>query len=480
METAPRAGMTSKKASAISFLRTARQALLASRFRVAVSRTPSTAPDSADFLASLEMPARGARIFGAVRTGQRVFDHERPRSEVDTDTTVHLTGGGPTQTIRSTGGRYEFRGLAAGSYQVHIDLPQGYTTYSSRRGIEIPNVRACAQENFSLGPDGHIAGRVVGPDGSALKDVAVEVTTPDARPHPVYGLSIESARSDAEGFFDVGNLPPNRYIVGVNLRDLPTKYNPYARILYPGPPNDPHVTELGLGQRADLGTWHMPPPLPIVRVQGVVTRRDGSPVPGVFVGAWDETDNPVERARGAGSATSGSDGRFVLELRKGRTYTFSVRDPQSKSLRISTPRIDTSADLPAVLHIVIPSEGEMPMTDETSSHLPFLRQSARSATVGASRDARRAGIHAASRLTIPSAPTPIAIDAGSHGVRPNSRLAAQRHAAIASTTPMITPTLSSTPDSPSTIRTTLRGSAPSAIRIPISTFRRVTMYDITP
>jgi hypothetical protein len=100
--------------------------------------------------------------------------------------------------------------------------------------------------------------------------------------------------------------------------------------------------------------------LPIVRVQGVVTRRDGSPVPGVFVGAWDETDNPVERARGAGSATSGSDGRFVLELRKGRIYTFSVRAPQSKSLRISAPRIDTSADLPPVLHIVILSEGKMP------------------------------------------------------------------------------------------------------------------------
>jgi hypothetical protein len=337
----------------------------ASAPRLTVSSCSFTHPfdgtgPSADFLASLEMPARGAWIFGAVRTGQRVFDHERPRSEVDTETTVHLTGGGPTQTMRSTGGRYEFRGLAAGSYQVHIDLPQGYTTYSSTRDIEIPNVRACAQENFSLEPDGRIAGRVVGPDGSALKDVAVEVTTADTRPHPVYGLSIASVRSDAEGFFDVPGLPPGRYIAGVNLADLPTKYNPYARIVYPGPPNDPHVIELGLGQRADLGTWHMPPPLPIVRVQGVVTRRDGSPVPGVFVGAWDETDNPVERARGAGSAASGSDGRFVLELRKGRTYTFSVRAPQSKSLRISAPRIDTSADLPPVLHIVILSEGEMP------------------------------------------------------------------------------------------------------------------------
>jgi hypothetical protein len=46
------------------------------------------------------------------------------------------------------------------------------------------------------------------------------------------------------------------------------------------------------------------------------------------------------------------------------------------------------------------------------------RQSARSATVGATRDARRAGIHAAMKLTSPSAPTASASDAGSQGSRP--------------------------------------------------------------
>ena len=44
--------------------------------------------------------------------------------------------------------------------------------------------------------------------------------------------------------------------------------------------------------------------------------------------------------------------------------------------------------------------------------------SARSATVGATRDARRAGIHAARRLTSPSAPAASASEVGSHGSRP--------------------------------------------------------------
>jgi len=164
---------------------------------------------------------------------------------------------------------------------------------------------------------------------------------------------VASETTDEDGFFDVRTLPPGRYIAGVNLRDLPNKHNPYPRTVYPGPLSDPHVIVLRLGQTVDLGTWYMPSPLPVVRVAGIVTRRDGIPVAGAYVGAWDRTGDPVERARGAGGATSGEDGRFVLELRQGRVYTFIARDPQSKQLRISGPRLDTGSTLPELIRIVV-------------------------------------------------------------------------------------------------------------------------------
>ena len=295
---------------------------------------------AAEFLSSLDRPATGGRVFGTVRTWQRVFEHDRPRPEVNTETTVRLTGAGKDWTTRSAGGQYEFSGLPDGTYTLDIDIPEGHRTYGPTRTIDIPNARACAEENFAFTPAGRIAGRLVGPDGKGLASVRVEVTLPDAKPHPTYGLSIESRSTDASGFFELGDLPPGRYIVGVNLRDLPNKYNPYGRIVYPGT-GEPHVIELGLGQAVDLGTWFMPAPLPITRVEGIVMRADGTRVAGVHVGAWDDTGDPVERARGAGNTKSGSGGRFVLELRQGRVYTFMARDKRGRRLRIQAPQLET-------------------------------------------------------------------------------------------------------------------------------------------
>ncbi|HJR58050.1 MAG TPA: hypothetical protein VJ813_01575 [Vicinamibacterales bacterium] len=306
---------------------------------------------AAEFLASFGGPESGGRVFGTVRTGVRNFEGGS-YSESATATPVKLSGGGQEWRVMSSGGRYEFTGLEAGSYRVEVQVPEGYSTYSVSREVQIANRRACAEEDYRLSPAGRISGRLVGPDGRALPSVRVELTSPEARPKPDYGLSTALELTDKDGFFEFRGLPPGRYIAGVNLRDLPNQHNPYARTVYPGTPSDPHVIALSLGQAIDLGTWHMPPPLAVVRVAGIVT-GGGTPVAGVYVSAWDITGDPGERSRGAGGTTSGEDGRFALELRRGRVYTFIARDRQSKQLRISAPRIDTGTNLPELIRIVI-------------------------------------------------------------------------------------------------------------------------------
>jgi hypothetical protein len=107
---------------------------------------------AADFLASLSAPARGGRVFGSVRTALRVFDPEHPRAESGTETLVRLAGGGQERTTRSSGGQYEFTGLPEGSYEVDLVVPDGYTTYSTTRPVQIPDSRACAEENYVFSP----------------------------------------------------------------------------------------------------------------------------------------------------------------------------------------------------------------------------------------------------------------------------------------------------------------------------------------
>ena len=99
---------------------------------------------TAEFLASLERPPVGGRVFGTVRTWQRGFDHGRSDQQVDTVATVRLTGGGRELTTRSVGGRYE----------VELETPVGFTTYARTRTVENANRRACGEEAFTLSPDG--------------------------------------------------------------------------------------------------------------------------------------------------------------------------------------------------------------------------------------------------------------------------------------------------------------------------------------
>jgi len=184
--------------------------------------------------------------------------------------------------------------------------------------------------------------------------VKVEATAADARAHPMYGLSTASATSDGDGRFEIRDLPPGKYIVGVNLEDLPSQYNPYARTVYPSNGSGTHVVNLALGQTHDLGTWRLPPPVRVVKVEGVVVWQDGTPAAGLLIGAWDRTGNPTQFARGAGNAKTGADGRFVMELRQGRVYTFSAveSDNQPAVLAVAAPRIETTGPIGPVRIVI--------------------------------------------------------------------------------------------------------------------------------
>jgi hypothetical protein len=292
-------------------------------------------------------------VFGSVTVNQVSFEPGRSSQPRPMETPVRLTGGGRELSMVSANGRFEFSGLSPGLYRVYLQLPEGYSTYSESREVHIPNSQACAREDYYLSPAGRITGRAVGSDGRPVPRVRIEVTDPDARPHSTYGLLAESATTDADGYFEVGRLPPGRYIVGVNLADLPSQYNPYGRTLYPSEGPDPHVLTLSLGQTMDVGTWRLPPALSVVRVVGVVTWQDGTAAVRISIGAWDRTGNPVEWARGAGNAWSGPDGRFVIELREGRVYDFKAGDGRGASLPISAPRIETNGPLKPIRIVIL-------------------------------------------------------------------------------------------------------------------------------
>jgi hypothetical protein len=312
--------------------------------------------ESADFLASLGAPETGGRVFGSIQANYRSFE---PRGDgmtrVPIELEVRLTGDGRTVSTKTSGGRYSFARLPAGAYEVEIVMPDGYSTWRSTQPAEIPSARACAEVDFYLAPAGRIAGMLASKTGAAISEVEVQVTGADTPLHQSY-LPFVSARSDARGHFEVRDLPPGRYVIGINLRDLPNQWTAYPRIMYPGGDEPPSVIDLSLGQAADLGQWLLPPPLAGIKLPGVITWRDGTPAAGVYVSLWDVSPYPNDGLRGAGGGTSGPDGRFVVEAREGRRYRFVARvGGTGPALMLAAPQIEASPGL-APLRLVIQSD----------------------------------------------------------------------------------------------------------------------------
>jgi hypothetical protein len=281
-------------------------------------------------------------VFGIVKTFDKTFDYQHTSGERRLSAKVRLVGAGREQSTTATNGSYEFRGLAPGRYQVDVEPPTGYASNYTSFTVDIPNARACHEQTFHLAPAGRVTGFVVNADGRPAVNVQIELTPPETPTHPTYGLATLDTRTRNDGTFEIAGVPPGKYILGVNLKDLPSQYNPYARTVYPSDGSGDAIVQIATTGSYDVGTWKLPPPLRVVKVSGVASWADGTPAAGVHVGVWDVTGNPVERARGAGGAQVAADGSFTIELREGRTYTFMARDKTNRLLNVKGPRLTIS------------------------------------------------------------------------------------------------------------------------------------------
>lgn len=325
--------------------------------RWAVSRCSDTREfdgtgEIAAFLTSLSTAPKGARIFGSIKTMERRFDGDPQYAQHPVETRVHLLGDGQERAVTSSGGRFEFTGLARGAYRLTVEMPDGFTARTvGERTIELPDEHACAAADYALAPSGRITGRVLDATGHPPKRIAVQANIADARAQPG-GVSLPNGYPDEQGRFEIPELPPGRYIVGVNLENRPpSQYAPFARTIYPSDGADGTIVTIVGGETFDLGEWRLPPPVPTLRLDGTVVWEDGRPAAALRVAALDITDNP--RGGVVASATSGPDGRFSIELRYRRAYTLVLSAADGRRLITSPYRVDTTSSPPGPIRLVI-------------------------------------------------------------------------------------------------------------------------------
>ena len=296
--------------------------------------TPLPATAAPSCMSRLDSPATDGRIVGEVVRSVDLRTRE-PLAGVPISLSTGAT------VVSDATGRFEFRGLAPGSYLLRAELPNELLALASENPIEL-QPHACAGVSVRAVPNTVVRGRVILPQSFRAEGLTVSLMTPD-------GVLAESAYADSQGTFVIAGQPPGEYIVGVNTSGLPpTPDNPFPPTFAPG------TTDIQMADRIRLEVS-----TDLTDVNIVVPRA--SPIATITVAAKDVLGRPVEAARLATSLGGGdvrlgqTDSRGVAQVR----LVGGVR----QYLMVSglggcaSPVAIGPADLPATLEVTLHREG---------------------------------------------------------------------------------------------------------------------------
>jgi len=97
------------------------------------------------------------------------------------------------------------------------------------------------------------------------------------------------AKTAADGTYEIAQLRPGEYYLGINLAHTPSKEMPYTRYFFPGTEDPAGATIVVVGQGATTITHHFPIPAAQreKKVEGVVRWPDGRPADKVAISLED-------------------------------------------------------------------------------------------------------------------------------------------------------------------------------------------------
>jgi hypothetical protein len=320
------------------------------------TKTLATAAQDIAYLNQVRSrPSAAGRIFGNV---QYQRDPDAPPGIGGAGIagyTVTLSDGQRTRAaITGADGGYAFDGIPAGNYVVSLQLPPTEDA-GGPHTASLADPRGCAVANFYVWPDGRMRVRLVDHAGRPKPGVRIDILNLDAGSDAETAWWPHSFETDEQGWAELRELRPRRYLLAVNGQYPPTSKTPYPTTYFPGVTAREQATtiSLGLGERVELGDWVLPVSLLERRITGVVQWADGRPAAGAHVlvdasktGGW-----RYWMAAGNVSATTDAEGRFSITLLDGVPYeVFAYGEVGERRVQVRTPRVELT-----------PSEGTRPL-----------------------------------------------------------------------------------------------------------------------
>ena len=121
-------------------------------------------------------------------------------------------------------------------------------------------------------------------------------------------------------------LPPGRYLLGVNLTKPPTPEQPYPRTFYPGvsDPAAAMVIQVGPGERVELEPFTYPGPMRVIPIRGTAVRPNSQVAPDINIQLL------TAEGRFVASTRTDREGRFTLQGMEGLRYQVRAIAPDLK------------------------------------------------------------------------------------------------------------------------------------------------------
>jgi hypothetical protein len=274
------------------------------------TRPIAEADEDLAYFSALPASGTGAKVFGTVKHGERDAATNQYIEFPVPDVQVLVRGpAGVFSGMTGADGRYAITGVPPGIYETEVLPPPAFSPRYLSTKVEITDPRACQLSDFGLQYAGRVAGVVLDAAGRPAADVRVEIAPALAPDDPLL-LTPSPSTTDSNGQFDLADVQPGSYVVGVGITTQMDAPVVYARTMFPEP------IDVGKGNRVEIGTLRLPPPSRRYELKGVAVDSAGAPIAGasvtLFGGRFRQATLPVRTA---------ADGSFTLPVFEGQSYT---------------------------------------------------------------------------------------------------------------------------------------------------------------
>jgi Carboxypeptidase regulatory-like domain len=272
-----------------------------------------------DYAERLPPPGSGGRIYGRVRSIEEdLLDRRKSQDKYPSDVAITLrdSSGAGLELRTDARGEFEAAGLKPDTYSISMDAPATARVYVEPKTIDLKD-RTCVPVYIAYQSNGRIVGRIVDASGLPVSKVSVSAfprmfTSKKEYPE----ASMRTKRTDADGRYEIGPLPPGEYHVGVNVEWPPFLDWPYPPTYHPGVLSRAEAETITVREgEMRRANFMLPRTLSRLTVSGIVTLPDGTDAPNVNVILVAGTVTGVSTSR------TNTAGQFMLTGLSESTYS---------------------------------------------------------------------------------------------------------------------------------------------------------------